>query len=54
MTTLVTGATGHIGNNLVRALLARKERVRVLVRAGSNPKPLAGLEVERGRTLSLL
>jgi 3beta-hydroxysteroid-4beta-carboxylate 3-dehydrogenase (decarboxylating) len=47
MTTLVTGATGHIGNNLVRALLARHERVRVLVRAGSNPKPLGGLDVER-------
>jgi len=47
MTTLVTGATGHIGNNLVRALLARKERVRVLVRAGSNLKPLEGLDVER-------
>jgi nucleoside-diphosphate-sugar epimerase len=47
MTSLVTGATGHIGNNLVRALLARNERVRVLVRADSSPKPLAGLEVER-------
>jgi nucleoside-diphosphate-sugar epimerase len=47
MTTLVTGATGHIGNNLVRALLARGERVRVLCRPGSSPKPLAGLEVER-------
>jgi len=47
MTTLVTGATGHIGNNLVRALLARNEPVRVLVRAGSSPKPLAGLDVER-------
>ncbi|HKO94027.1 MAG TPA: SDR family oxidoreductase [Polyangiaceae bacterium] len=47
MTTLVTGATGHIGNNLVRALLARQERVRVLVRAGSSPKSLAGLDVER-------
>ena len=47
MTTLVTGATGHIGNNLVRALLARNERVRVLVRASSNPEPLAGLDVER-------
>jgi nucleoside-diphosphate-sugar epimerase len=47
MTTLVTGATGHIGNNLVRALLARGERVRVLVRRDSSPKPLAGLDVER-------
>jgi 3beta-hydroxysteroid-4beta-carboxylate 3-dehydrogenase (decarboxylating) len=47
MTTLVTGATGHIGNNLVRALLARQERVRVLVRRDSSEKPLAGLDVER-------
>jgi len=47
MTTLVTGATGHIGNNLVRALLARRERVRVLCRPGSSEKPLAGLDVER-------
>jgi len=47
MTTLVTGATGHIGNNLVRALLGRRERVRVLCRPSSSPKPLAGLDVER-------
>jgi len=47
MTTLVTGATGHIGNNLVRALLARQERVRVLCRPSSSPKPLEGLDVER-------
>jgi len=47
MTTLVTGATGHIGNNLVRALLARRERVRVLCRPGSSEKPLAGLDVEQ-------
>src|SRR6478735_861245 len=47
MTTLVTGATGHIGNNLVRALLARGERVRALCRPGSSEKPLAGLDVER-------
>jgi nucleoside-diphosphate-sugar epimerase len=47
MTTLVTGATGHIGNNLVRALLGRQEKVRVLVRPGSSEKPLAGLDIER-------
>ncbi len=47
MTTLVTGGTGHIGNNLVRALLARQERVRVLCRRDSSSKPLEGLDVER-------
>jgi hopanoid-associated sugar epimerase len=47
MVTLVTGATGHIGNNLVRALLARGERVRALCRPGSSSKPLSGLDVER-------
>jgi hopanoid-associated sugar epimerase len=47
MLSLVTGATGHIGNNLVRALLARNERVRVLLRPGSDPRPLDGLDVER-------
>jgi dihydroflavonol-4-reductase len=43
---LVTGATGHIGNVLVRELLARGEKVRALVRPGKPPIPLAGLEVE--------
>lgn len=47
MTTLVTGATGHIGNNLVRALLARGERVRALIRPGASPKALEGLDIER-------
>src|SRR6478609_5100785 len=47
MLTLVTGATGHIGNNLVRALLSRGERVRVLCRPGSDTKSLSGLDVER-------
>ena len=43
---LVTGATGHIGNVLVRELLERGERVRVLVRSGRMPPALAGLDVE--------
>ncbi len=43
---LVTGATGHIGNVLVRELLKRGERVRVLVRGSGMPPALAGLDVE--------
>lgn len=47
MLTLVTGATGLVGNNVVRMLLERGEQVRVLARASSDPRPLAGLDVER-------
>jgi dihydroflavonol-4-reductase len=43
---LVTGATGHIGNVIVRQLLERGEKVRVLVRPGKLPAALAGLNVE--------
>jgi dihydroflavonol-4-reductase len=43
---LVTGATGHIGNVLVRQLLKRGESVRALVPCGESRAPLAGLEVE--------
>jgi dihydroflavonol-4-reductase len=43
---LVTGATGHIGNVIVRELLRRGERVRALVRPGKNPVALEGLDVE--------
>lgn len=43
---LVTGATGLLGNNIVRQLLAHGERVRVLVRPLSDPRPLDGLNVE--------
>lgn len=43
---LVTGATGHIGNVLVRQLLARGEAVRALIPRGENRAPLTGLDLE--------
>ena len=43
---LVTGGTGLLGNNIVRLLAARGEQVRVLTRAGSDPRPFQGLDVE--------
>jgi dihydroflavonol-4-reductase len=45
MLTLVTGGTGLVGNNVVRMLLDRGERVRVLVRDPSD-KSLAGLPLD--------
>lgn len=45
---LVTGATGHLGANLVRRLLAEGEAVRVLVRPQSRTLvAVEGLDVER-------
>jgi dihydroflavonol-4-reductase len=44
--TLVTGANGHIGNNICRLLVARGERVRAMMRTTADPAPLAGLDVE--------
>jgi len=46
-TTLVTGATGHLGANLVRRLLADGEQVRVMMRSGRDNGALDGLDVER-------
>jgi dihydroflavonol-4-reductase len=43
---VVTGATGHLGNVLVRHLLARGVRVRALVRPSSDVTALQGLDVE--------
>jgi dihydroflavonol-4-reductase len=45
MLTVVTGATGHLGANLVRALIERRRRVRVVVHRDS--RSLEGLDVER-------
>jgi len=44
--TLVTGANGHLGNNLCRLLVERGERVRAMIRRSADPAPLAGLDVE--------
>jgi len=43
---LVTGATGHIGNVLVRKLLKRGEKVRALIMPDESRDPLEGLDVE--------
>jgi dihydroflavonol-4-reductase len=43
---LVTGATGHIGNVLVRKLIAAGETVRVLIFPGEDTLPLKDLLVE--------
>jgi nucleoside-diphosphate-sugar epimerase len=45
--TLITGATGHLGANLVRRLLADGEQVRVMMRSGRDNGALDGLDVER-------
>lgn len=44
MTVVVTGAAGHVGANLVRALLDRGRSVRCLVHV--NTRPIDGLDVE--------
>ena len=43
---LVTGAPGHLGNNLVRALLENGETVRCLVLPGEKLDSLKGLDIE--------
>jgi len=44
---VVTGATGHVGGNLVRALLEEGRRVRALVVPGDSQPTMSGLAVER-------
>ncbi len=44
--TLVTGANGHLGNNLCRLLVARGEPVRAMIRPSADPAPLAGLDLD--------
>jgi dihydroflavonol-4-reductase len=46
MKVLVTGATGFIGGNLVRALLRKGYAVRALVRPASDRRNIAGLDIE--------
>ncbi|HZC68590.1 MAG TPA: NAD-dependent epimerase/dehydratase family protein [Nitrospirales bacterium] len=47
MKALVLGATGFLGSNLVRTLLAHGTQVRALVRPTRNTRTLDGLNVER-------
>ena len=43
---LVTGATGHIGNVLVKRLISEGERVRVFIPKNENISPISDLDVE--------
>ncbi|MCX5996392.1 MAG: SDR family oxidoreductase [Chloroflexi bacterium] len=46
MNIVVTGATGHIGNVLIRELLASGEKVRALVPPFENDLPIRGLNID--------
>jgi dihydroflavonol-4-reductase len=43
---LVTGANGHLGNNLVRLLLSKNKKVRATARNIRNKEPFKGLDCE--------
>jgi len=43
---LVTGANGHLGNNLVRLLLSKNQNVRATVRDVNNQRAFEGLDCE--------
>jgi len=47
MKAFVTGASGFIGSNLVRQLVAQGHRVKALLRPGSDERALAGVGFER-------
>ncbi|HUK88906.1 MAG TPA: hopanoid-associated sugar epimerase [Blastocatellia bacterium] len=47
MKAFITGATGFVGANVARALLASGFEVRALVRRGANSSNIDGLDVER-------
>ena len=44
---VITGATGHLGNVLVRKLVSRNRKIRVMVLPGEDIASLEGLEVEK-------
>ena len=46
---LVTGATGHIGNVLVRKLLERGEKVRALILPGEDTSALEACQRKMSR-----
>ncbi len=43
---LVTGATGHLGNVLIRTLVVKGKKIKALVLPNEDPKSLVGLDVE--------
>jgi dihydroflavonol-4-reductase len=53
MTTLVTGANGHVGANLIRALLARGRTVRALVHTNRQAIENLNVEIVRGNICDL-
>jgi nucleoside-diphosphate-sugar epimerase len=46
MTVFLTGSSGHVGANLLRALTSRDEKVRAFVQPGTDPKCFQGLDIQ--------